>query len=374
MTIKEFAYSAQQHLQAGTGVSFKRAHIYELLAASFGFNSYAAFSVDTVLTERRPGDRRVATQSVFIKRRCIELGYQADTATLVSSTLESFLAERHIDVASISALVQWLRGESPNQDDDLGEHEYQDEYQDELFDPDDAEFAPILLGSLDAAASKGNVLAHYALALIYAPGDEDAQAPGSPYWYSQGQQGRVLAGVQKEWAEAYESHLVRAEKYVHHLKEAGRLGHQDALLALAERFDDPSFFDQPRHDVNADPAEMAAIAERMGLTSDAKYWLTLAAESGDTDAMLQLIEKHDQGDLQQCWTWVFLSQLVGTDLTRDAHYAINENGSDYDDDVGGPAFVAGRSGIHLEPLSAEQEAISRLAAQNLFEQIESEAA
>lgn len=129
MTIKELAYSAQQHLQASTGGSFKRAHIYELLAASFGFNSYAAFGVDTLLTELRPSDRRVALQSALIKRRCIELGYQPDTATLASSTLESFLAERQIGVASISSLMSRLRGESPNQDDDL---EYD---QDELFDP-----------------------------------------------------------------------------------------------------------------------------------------------------------------------------------------------------------------------------------------------
>ncbi len=111
----------------------------------------------------------------------------------------------------------------------------------------------------------------------------------------------------------------------------------------------------------------------MGRTSDAKRWLTLAAESGDTDAMLQLIEEHDQGDLQRCWTWVYLSQLVGTDLARDAHYAINEDGSDYDDDVGGPVYVAGRDGVDLEPLAPEQDAAARLAAQKLFEQIEQNA-
>lgn len=86
--------------------------------------------------------------------------------------------------------------------------------------------------------------------------------------------------------------------------------------------------------------------------------------------MLQLIEEHDNGDLLRCWTWVYLSQLVGTDLTLDAHYAINEDGSEYDDDVGGPAYVAGRDGIDLKPLSAEQDATARLAAQKLFEQIE----
>ena len=364
MTIKEFAYSAQQHLQASTGGSFKRAHVYELLAASFGFNSHAAFGVDTVLTELRQNDRRVVPQSALIKRRCIELGYQPDTATLASSALESFLAERQIGVASISSLVSRLRGESSSQDEEL---EYDE---DELFDPADEAFGPILLDGLAAAASKGNALAHYALALIHAPDDEDDPDAGSSYWYSQGQQGRVLTGVEKEWAEAHEARLAQAEKYSRHLREASRLGNQDALLDLADRFDDPSFFEQSRHGVDADPAAIAAIAERMGRTSDAKDWLTLAAERGDTDAMLQLIEEHDQGDLQRCWTWVYLSQLVGTDLTRDAHYAINEDGSDYDDDVGGPAYVAGRDGVDLEPLAPAQDAAARLAAQKLFDQIE----
>ena len=286
---------------------------------------------------------------------------------LASSALESFLAERKIGVASISSLVSRLRGESSSQDEEL---EYDE---DELFDPTDEAFGPILLDGLAAAASKGNALAHYALALIHAPDDEDDPDAGSSYWYSQGQQGRVLTGVEKEWAEAHEARLAQAEKYSRHLREASRLGNQDALLDLAERLDVPSFFEQPRHGVDADPAATAAIAERMGRTSDVKHWLTLAAESGDTDAMLQLIEKYDHGDLQRCWTWVYLSRLVGTDLTQDAHYAINEDGSDYDDDVGGPAYVAGRDGIDLEPLAPAQDAAARLAAQKLFEQIEQNA-
>lgn len=367
MTIKELAYSAQQRLQANTGGSFKRAHVYELLAASFGFNSHAAFGVDTVLTELRQNDRRVVPQSALIKRRCIELGYQPDTATLASSALESFLAERQIGVASISSLVSRLRWESSSQDEEL---EYDP---DELFDPTDEAFGPILLDGLAVAASKGNALAHYALALIHAPDNEDDPDAGSSYWHSQGQQGRVLTGVEKEWAEAHEARLAQAEKYSRHLREASRLGNQDALLDLADRFDDPSFFEQPRHSVDADPAAIAAIAERMGRTADAKHWLTIAAESGDTDAMLQLIEEYDHADLQRCWAWVYLSRLVGTDLTQDAHYAINEDGSDYDDDVGGPAYVAGRDGVELEPLGPEQDATARLAAQKLFEQIERKA-
>lgn len=91
------------------------------------------------------------------------------------------------------------------------------------------------------------------------------------------------------------------------------------------------------------------------------------------DAMLQLIEEYDYADLQRCWTWVHLSRLVGTDLTKSKYYLINEDGLDYDDDVGGPAYVAGRDGVDIEPLAPEQDAAARLAAQKLFEQIEQNA-
>lgn len=376
MTIRELAYAAQQHLQVSTRGSFKRTHVYELLAASFGFNSYAAFGVDTVFTERRQNDKRVPPKSALITRRCIELGYQPDKAVLVPAALESFLAQCQIGVASISSLIRCLRGESPNPEVYLASdpnRRFSDD-QDDLFDPaNNGGFGQLLEGALEAAASNGHALAHYALALINDPDnddDDDGHDAGSAYWHSKGQQGRVLTGVEKEWAEAYEDGLTRTEKYVRHLRAAGRLGNQHALLDLADRFDDPIFFEQSRHDVGVDPATVAAIAVRMGRSADAKHWLTVAAERGDTDAMLQLIEEHDQDDLLRCWMWVYLSQLVGTDLAEDAHRAISEDGSDYDDDVGGPAYVAGHDGVSLGRLSTEQDAAARLAAQEAFRQMQ----
>lgn len=50
MTIKEFAYSAHHFLQKSTEKTVKRTHVYELLAACFGYKSYAAFTVDAILT------------------------------------------------------------------------------------------------------------------------------------------------------------------------------------------------------------------------------------------------------------------------------------------------------------------------------------
>lgn len=378
ITIKELAYSAQQQLQASTGRSFKRAHVYELLAASFGFNSYAALGVDSVLTQQRPNDKHSFADSAVVRRRCVELGYAPENADLVSVTLGAFLAERQIAIERISALISRLRGDWSSLDDrQFGDddEQFDDGLDARWSDADEGKFPPIMLDGLEAAASKGNDLAHYALALIHAPDQEDAdQGPGSSYWHSQEQQGRALTGVEKEWADAHATRLTHAEKYANHLSEAGRLGNQQALLDLAERFGDHTFFAQPRHDVGADPAAVAEIAERLGRAEDAKHWLTVAAESGDTDAMLHLIEEHDQGDLARCWTWAYLSRLVGTDLTKDMHYAINEDGSEYDDDLGGPLYAAGRDGVVLDPLGAEQDAVARNVAQKLFKQIQRSAA
>jgi hypothetical protein len=85
--------------------------------------------------------------------------------------------------------------------------------------------------------------------------------------------------------------------------------------------------------------------------------------------MRTLIEHYDHGDPLRCWTWLYLAALVGTDLTQDQYYAIHEDGSRYDDDVGGNAFVAGRGGIELDPLTAERDTAARYAAQGLFKRI-----
>ena len=370
MPIKEIAYSAQQTLEASINGSVKRAHVYELLAAAHGFNSYAALSSDAVFTYRRLGYRVPATHGAYVRRRFMELGYPSEKADLVPIALEAFLAERKIGVVGISALIRQLRSNCFDTDDSAfdDDENQNDRVAEEWAENDGDDFPAILLEGLEAAASKDNSSAHYALALIHLPNhEEDA---GSLHWYTQSQQGHELTGVKKEWAEAYAAQLIREEKHSHHLHQAGRLGNPEALLDLAEEFGDPSFFAQAHDKVDADPAHVAGIAGQLGRDADEKHWLTVAAESGDVEAMLCLIEGHDQNDLFRCWTWAYLSELVGTDLTRDAHYAINEDGSNYDDDVGGPMYVGGRDRINLDSLSAEQDAAAQDAAQELFDLIQ----
>ena len=217
-------------------------------------------------------------------------------------------------------------------------------------------------------------MAHYALALIYKTEDfepYDNHNDGSSYWYSQAQKGKVLTGVQKEWADGYAQHIADLEKYTFHLHEAGRKGNEYALLELAEYFSNSSFFEKVKElTFDEDPMRVADIADNLDRHKDVKHWLTIAAESGDTDAMRRLIEEFDNKDLQRCWTWLYLAKMMGTDLTKSNYDAIHEDGSLYDDDVGGPMFADGIDGISIPTLDEAHDKIAKKFAENLFKEIQ----
>jgi hypothetical protein len=307
MTIKEFAYSAQQHLQAQTCNNFKRAHIYELLAASFGYNSFAALCAESVVTQEQQEVKIISqhNHNLAIRQRCVELGYQSAAADAVSSEFPVFVAGCHINVVRLSTLVTNLRRELP----------YLDEYS--SWDDEEEAFSPQLLAGLENAANKDNALAHYSLALIYTPDDDYNRQVGIDYWYNQEKQGRVLTGVEKEWADQFARKIAKDAKYEFHLREAARLGNEHALFDLADKFADPSFFDKVKNSIEHDALRVVEVAEDMERMEDVRYWLTIAAEAGNIDSMRRLIKEFDQDDLQRCWTWIYLAQLLDTDLTRD---------------------------------------------------------
>lgn len=366
MAIKDLAYIAQHHLQAHTGTQFKRAHIYELLAAAFGFNSYAALCSEAVFTEQSLSCRRATDFIEHIKARCLDIGYPSDTARSVAGALAAFMTEHKFGLVTIPALIAYLRDDSGYAWVDDDEPRNLNEVR--WWSSSDELVSPIMLEGLSAIAGKGHAAAHYALAIIHAPtrDDFDALGVGSDYWYMQAQNGRVLTGVEQEWAHAHAARLARDERFSLHLRAAARLGHHEALLELADHFNDPAVFERATDSVIANPSRVADIAERMGRPEDAKKWLTVAAKRGDTKAMLQLIEDYDSDNLQRCWTWVYLAELLGCDLSEDEYVAIHEDGSRYDDDVGGPMFVDGRDGVKLEPMNEALDAAARLAAKEIF--------
>lgn len=381
MTIKSFAYSAQQHFQSRTGTAIKRTHIYEFLATSFSYNSFAALNSKAILFS---GSQVQAYKphAPALRNRCLELGYLQTMADIVAAELPKLIEQERINVVSLDALILRLRHQLSYRGYwDWQDEEYFDEEESLAHliaeewppfhdDPDQNLISQDLITALNNAATQDNAGAHYAIALINAPVDSDEQSPGWDYWYQQEQRGRVLTGVEKEWADSYAQKITNDKKYEHHLHEAGRLGHELALLDLAEYFDDPTFFQAATKSADHDPFKVAELAQRLGRPQDAHEWLTIAAKAGDAEAMRRLIEEFDRNDLALCWTWIYLSQLLDSDLTRDDLHAIHEDGSAYDDDVGGPLYVDGREGIRLPSLKAEQDVLARQRAQAFFEKID----
>lgn len=371
MTIKELAYSAQLHLEAETGCPFKRAHVYELMAASFGFSSYAALNACAVFTEHPAGGLRPRS-SLILQRSCA-LGYSAAVTAHVARALPMFLDSRQMACIRIDALVRILEtGWVADAAEDMGlwSDEPDTEVEDlDYIDSNEFSSAACLMDGLHAAAGKGSAIAHYALALIHEPDDDTEDALGGAHWSRERRLGRVLSGAEREWADAHDVLEVRRADYERHLREAARLGSRRAQLDLASRFGDPLFFEQAGNAVEGlDAAEVAGIAEAIQRVDDARHWWTEAAQNGDVDAMRRLIELDGQRDPIWCWTWFHLARLYGEDLASSHYRAIDEDGFDYDDDAGGPAYADGGPGIMLAPLDAQQDALAKREAQRLFVQ------
>lgn len=373
MSIKSIAHLAHQLVASTADTAFKRSHFYELTAAAFGYGSYAALGAESVLFNVRPPVAKLTpTQVMAVRERCVSLGYTAQAADAISVAISSLLSEHGFDVIRLDDLVHLLRQRNH---DDAWDAEVEPLAQDhgnrlEDFELPSTEYLPgwVLLESLQGAAQRGSALAHYAIALLHEPDHyaEDESEINS-YWHAQRKAGVELVGAKAEWADAFERQESSKINYEAHLRAAAKLRYKDALLDLAEHFGDPSVFDARLDLSDKDPAQMADLAQSLGRPDDAKHWLTIAAEGGDIEAMRDLIEGYGCGDLQACWRWFYLAKLHGTDLAADQYHAISEDGSEYDDDVGGPMYADGRDGINLESLSPENDRQAQLAALEVYE-------
>jgi hypothetical protein len=381
MTIKELAHTAQRAIQARSGVRFTRGHVYEVIAATLEFASLAALRANHVIDEGppvRPGRQDQMVERATMRAR--ELGHDPELALCAASIVAQAAGRRGLLTRHLDEIVIRLRSDQGDldyglwmEDVDSPDAAADDE---RLFDDSDEpsgneRCSVVLREELERAAAAHDARAHYALALLLGRVDEDAEDIGSAHWHGLQLQGRALSGVEKEWADAWAAHLLRAESARRHLQAAADLDHTHALLDLAERDDDAARFHRAA-ELGADPTRMAELSYRFD-QPHVQFWLTRAAQAGDTGAMRTLIEQFDQRDLVQCWTWVHLAKLLGTDLQESKMRAYHEggehDGEDYDDDIGGPLYVAGIEGVELEPIAEAQDVIARAAAATLYEEI-----
>lgn len=395
MAIKELVYAAKQQLESATQQSFRHSHIYELFAASFGFNTRASLDAAHVMVVMERAPEPVASSLATLHRRLSELGYES-VADSAGAALLSMIAVQCVGVASVELVIDTLQQGYWAYHEDWYDIDEQDE--DEASASESAGNQPpsldpakiaLLIDGLNGLASRGSAAAHYALALIYR-GDDLSEEEGSSYWYSLMEQGRDLDGVQLEWATAYKTHLLNTEREALHLTEAARLGWADARLDIAlekaQRAEHRGDHGQAEHwykeaaglgHVDA-MRSLVWLAEDAGDVDSARHWNHQAALHGDVDAMRDLIDEDDRDNLFQSWVWVYLAEHLGTDLRKSTLRAYHDGGmyadQEYDDDQGGPLYVAGDEGVELEPISSAEEAEAKKQAAELFRSISSKGA
>lgn len=311
MTIKKFAFEVQAGLRQAHGIDLKRSHVHEVLAALFGFDSYAALTTQQVLAQH---DGRGPVDSLDLTRaasRAFELGYAppsppiiaaeaaraADAERLLVLPLDDVLAELGIDI--------------------------------ELAQPNESEES-----------------ADEATALDGSDADEDWET-------SLDEPGPRLD---------LESPVLRES-----LLRPAEAGSAEAALLLAEDMPSDDSFELAVQVAGARQADrLGELALSSGRLGDARKWFRVAAERGDTDAMKTLASELES-DLKEAWTWVHLARLLGVDVM--AYHAVGEDGLPADADEAGPIYGAG--GFELDPLSSDDDEAAKRRAHELYETIAS---
>ena len=359
MTIKAIAFSAQQRVAERCGIKLHRSQVYESLAAAFSYASYASLCVDATFDVGPPGRLVEPRMTTSVARRLSELGFPELPSLQLASELATVVSEHGLRAVRIDHVIDSFAPVSHAQtaSDAIGADPgegYDDAPAIEDLHGEDWDVSGFLVSGLEAAAKRGNPKAHYALALILKADDETPV--GSSYWHDRQLQGDQLSDVQLEWAGAHRDATEREAKRLRHLGEAARLGHPDACVDAAEEFEDPAYLKMIGRAAVRDPARASEIAAALGQLDPARTWCSIAAQGGDIEAVRHMIELFDRGDLLRRWTWVHFARLLGTDLTQDDYHLVNEDGSDYDDELGGPGFPVGVEGVDLPALDKHQEA------------------
>lgn len=378
MTIKQYAFHVHAHLRAQGLASLTRSQVHELLAAAAGYATHAAFHHQAAWCDVAWRDTGLAPDEDRVIQRCLQFGLSPDEAARAAQGLVSLLGASGYAPVRFEELISALGND-----------------EDEWAEADEAESAvvaewlsiglisrmqqgcdallgelPLLLEGLEAAAARGIAAAHLATAYMLEPygglPDEDDRRFGRELRRRAQWSAEPVSFA--EFAAGAGTFVRVVAKHRYHLLAAARGGDRRAMLVTAERYGDPSALELEPSD-EMDPYDMADLADAHGRPELAYQWLTALAREGEVSAMRELIE--DRGETPfRAWAWMHLSRMLGQDLGQDRHEAIKEDGTPYDDDVGGPAYVGGVDGIELAPLAAEENRRAKEEAAQLFAAIE----
>mgnify|MGYP006344862425 FL=1 len=91
MTVKELAYTVQRHIQDTIGTDFKRSHAYELLAAAYGFRTFASIHTEWVFSGPSLCERWPSENESNVRARCRDLGLSDAHAESIAHSLPKYL-------------------------------------------------------------------------------------------------------------------------------------------------------------------------------------------------------------------------------------------------------------------------------------------
>ncbi|QQQ02176.1 hypothetical protein [Lysobacter enzymogenes] len=378
MTIKQYAFHVHAYLRAQGTASLTRSQVHELLAAAAGFATHAAFHHQAAWCDVAWRDTGFAPDEGRVIQRCLDFGLSDEEAVRAAQGLVCFLGASGYAPVRFEELIAALTSDEDEwvEADETESDVVAEWLSTALISRMQHEFdtllrgLPLLLEGLEAAAARGIAAAHLAIAYMLEPhgelSDEDDRRFGRELrrcgeWSTEPVSfAEIAAGADR---------FIRVvAKHRYHLLAAARGRDRRAMLLTATRYGDPGALElEPSDDIY--PYDMADLADANDRPELAYQWLTVLAREGDVSAMRELIEDRDETPFR-AWVWMYLSRMLGRDLSQDRYQAINEDRSPYDDDVGGPAYAGGVAGIELTPLAVEEDRHAKEEAAQLFAVIE----
>lgn len=343
------AHAVLQQLKIQNSVLPTRAQILELLAAYFGYKTYAAFKADSAISEETLKAAildRVASNTRLVSR-LFELSLPESLANQVTKCiiqqLQTAKLESKISLLRIAQYLQIAVGRVRLDSKEIkASHDF-------LAKSHDAE--SVLLRYVWQSHDLGSD-----------PDDEDVYAGASAYWYEQRKAGNQLSSAANEWADAYERQLAAEKRQ------------QDFLSAFADTtLAKPNVIEvigqgaEPNLCCQLDASYLLFLFDSLptaNMTDEFYYeWHYLATlQEPGHESLVELAEGID--DPTELWAWYFFGQDNNIDITADNHWAINSDTGEIWDDYG-PAEVAGYDGITLPTITESQKHDAKLMAERM---------
>lgn len=402
--IKSFAHRAHQTLSPLAPRTFKRSHVYELIAAGLGFNSWASLHPLHLLVDaEKSGVPLNFARNVM--SRALQLGCVQPEAQALAEHFQALYAQQPFGSLPLSELDEELFGS--RSDTDVGSDSEDPTFEDDEDWPDKDESEPVrrlfprtselLQADLEDRANRGDVFSHYRLAKLL-----HCKVP-TDYLYQESLRGRVLNAQEQRWVDDFLTLSAQHTRHLKHLLAAADSGVRAAALDYSMVTGNAEYRHRAeRMEGNVDPRLMATSATDWPTRRE---WLWRVVDMGDTSALDMLAAEGDldaahelttreaakavagdgaflrgfaeealrDGDVVAAWKWQFVALSHGQDLTTSSLRARHDGGSNdgefYDSDFGGPMYLDGDEGLELPEISEGQ----MKSAQGMAEQLLAEA-